>query len=90
VEAFSSLGVICLNDNNDTINALVNATNKYVMIGRNDFLALVAMDTLDKIVKKYQIYDSNAEQLINIIMNGPYISQVKSRARDVLINMVNF
>jgi hypothetical protein len=87
-EAVRSLGTICLNDDNDTINAVVWVTTKNINSGNPDsILAVAALDTIDKISEKYRTVDPNAIQLIGRIMESSYPPPVRERARQLLINL---
>jgi len=87
-EVVKSLGTIGMNDNNDTINAVVwVATRSLNSNAPSDLLAFTAVDTLDKLARKFRTSDPNAIQLLIRISEGPYVNAVKEQARQVLLNM---
>jgi HEAT repeat protein len=52
-EAVKSLGIIGMNDNDDAVNAIVWATDKFHNSGApNDILAIAAIDSLEKFAQK--------------------------------------
>ncbi|MDR2476332.1 MAG: HEAT repeat domain-containing protein [Treponema sp.] len=87
-EAVKSLGNIGLNNNDETVNAIVWIVNRFNTLNPDNLLALSALDALDKIAKKNRgIKDAGALQLIIKIADGPYVLPVKTRARQVLLDM---
>jgi hypothetical protein len=87
-EVVKSLGTIGMNDNDDTINAVVWIANKYTASESPDnLLALAVVDTLDKLAEKTKKVEPSAIQLLGRIMEGPYASPVRERARQALINL---
>jgi len=87
-EAVKSLGVIGLNDNDDAVNAIVWATEKFHNSGApNDILAIAAIDALEKFAQKDQRLNQDAIQLLMKISNGPYVPSVKEKARQALVKV---
>lgn len=87
-EAIKSLGDIGINDNDDTINAVVWVANKYNNSDAPDnILALVAVDTLDRLCEKLQKAEPNILEIFIKIMEGPYAPPVKERAKQAFLNV---
>ena len=89
-EVFKSLASIGMNDNNDTINAIVWVSNKFLSDETPDnLLALSAIDALEKLTKIQKSVDVNVDvtQLITKISEGHFIKAIQDRAKQALINM---
>jgi hypothetical protein len=87
-EAVKSLGDIGLNDNDETVNAIVWIANRYNNTSSPDnLLALASVDSLDKIAQKYHGLNPNAVQLLIKIAEGYYAPPVKERAKQVLMDL---
>jgi hypothetical protein len=87
-EAVKSLGTIGINDNDDSVNAIIWITEKFHNSGApNDILAIATIDALEKFAQKDQRIDPNAVQLLMKISSGPYVPSVKERARQALIKV---
>jgi len=87
-EAVKSLGTIGMNDNDDAVNAIVWATEKFHNSGApNDILAIAAIDSLEKFAQKDQRITQDAIQLLMKISSGPYVPSVKEKARQVLVKV---
>jgi len=90
-EAVKSLGMIGLNDNDDAVNAIIWATEKFHNSGApNDILAVAAIDSLEKFAQKEQRLDQGAIQLLMKISNGPYVPAVKEKARQALVKVSRY
>jgi hypothetical protein len=86
-EAIRSLGLIGLNDNNDAVSAVVWVANRnHNSEAPDSLLALSALETLERFAEQNKSIEPETIQLIARIMEGPYASPVKERARQVLIN----
>jgi len=87
-EAIKSLGTIGLNENDDAVNAIVWVVNKFNNGDNPDqLMAIAAIDSLEKISKKYRKVDANTVQLIAKIAEGPYYNAVKDMAKQALVNL---
>jgi HEAT repeat protein len=87
-EAIKSLGTLNVEENEDTINAVIWVGNRNNAVAAPDnILALAVVDALDRLAAKNKKVDSNAIQLIGRIMEGPYAIPVKERAKQTLINL---
>jgi len=87
-EAVKSLGVIGLNDNDDAVNAIVWATDRFHNSGApNDILAIATIDALEKFAQKDQRLNQDAIQLLMKISSGPYVPSVKEKARQALVKV---
>jgi len=87
-EAVKSLGVIGLNDNDDAVNAIIWATDRFHNSGApNDILAISAIDALEKFAQKDQRLNQDAIQLLMKISTGPYVPSVKEKARQALVKV---
>jgi len=87
-EAIKSMGTIGLNENDDVVNTIVWVVNKFNSGDNPDqLLAIAAIDTLEKLAKKYRSVDANTIQLISRIAEGPYYRAVQDRAKQALVNM---
>ena len=87
-EAIKSLGVICSNLSDDTVNAIVWVVKKFNRTTAPDnLLALSAIDALDKIAMHYNgITNPEVIQLLISISEGSYAQPVRERARQALID----
>jgi hypothetical protein len=84
-EAVKSLGDIGLNDNDETVNAIVWIVRRFDVLNPDNLLALSAIDAIDKIAGKNNgIRDPGAMQLLIRIAEGPYIKPVQDKAKAVL------
>jgi len=87
-EAIKSLGIIGMNDNDDAVNAIVWATERFHNSGApNDILAIATIDALEKFAQKDQRITQDAIQLLMKISNGPYVPSVKEKARQALVKV---
>jgi HEAT repeat protein len=91
-EAVKSLGIICLNDNNDTIDAVIRVTYAHLEDYLADPLVFAALDTLDKVTEKYGI-TARVIELISRIGNyqiGVFGSRVRTKANQVFKKMRSY
>jgi HEAT repeat protein len=88
-EAIKSLGMIGLNENDETVNAIVWVVSRFDFTTAPDnLLALSAVDALDRIAEKNNgISNTGAIQLLIRIAEGPYSLPVRERARQALVNL---
>jgi len=87
-EAIKSMGTIGLNDNDDAVNAIVWVMNKFNSGDNPDqLMAIAAIDTLEKLARKYRKVDANTIQVIARIAEGPYYRAVQDRAKQALVNL---
>jgi HEAT repeat protein len=89
-EAIKSLGIICINDNDDTISAISLVFRRFHATDPNNLIAIFTVDTFEKIVNKYNI--ENRYDIVNtliLISEGYYINPVKIRARELLEYVLN-
>jgi hypothetical protein len=87
-EAIKSLAAIGLNDNDETVSAIVWAMRPFETLKPNDLLALSALEAFEKLAEANGgLKDASAIQTIQKIAEGPYILSVKKRAREVLSNL---
>ena len=87
-EAIKSLGAIGLNDNDETVNAIVWVADKFNNTTAPDnLLALSAIDALDKIAAKNNgLTNPNVYSLLIRISEGSYAQPVRERAKQALID----
>jgi HEAT repeat protein len=87
-EAVKSLGIIGINDNDDAVDAIIRATDKFHNSGApNDILAIAAIDAIEKFAQKDQRLNQDAIQLLMKISSGPYVPSVKEKARQALVKV---
>jgi hypothetical protein len=87
-EAVKSLGSIGLNDNEETVGAIVWTVNRFDVTNPDNLLALSAIDAFEKIAEKNNgIKDPNVARILIRIAEGPYITPVKERAKQALSNL---
>jgi hypothetical protein len=87
-EAIKSLGTIGINENDDAVSAIVWVVNKFNSGDNPDqLLAIAAIDTLEKLARKYRKVDANTIQVIAKIAEGPYYSAVRDMAKQSLVNL---
>ena len=93
-EAIRSLGIICLNDNNDTIGAVVWVfnRNRYDINGfPNNRIALAVLDTFGRITEKYRNIEPSVLRVINVILEESlYAPVVHDIARSILSDVRNY
>jgi hypothetical protein len=86
-EAIKSLAAIGLNDNDETVSAIV-WTMRHFELNPSDLLAISALDAFEKLAEANGgLKDASAVQTIQKIAEGPYRLSVKRRAREVLNNL---
>jgi hypothetical protein len=86
-EAIKSLAAIGLNDNDETVSAIV-WTMRHFELNPSDLLALSALEAFEKLAEANGgLKDASAVQTIQKIAEGPYRLSVKRRAREVLNNL---
>jgi HEAT repeat protein len=87
-EVIKSLGTIGINENDDAVGAIVWVVNKFNSGDNPDqLLAIAAIDTLEKLAKKYRKVDGATIQVIARIAEGPYYRVVQDRAKQALVNL---
>jgi len=87
-EAIKSIGQIGMNDNDDAVNTVVWVFNKFNNSDAPDnLLSLVAVDTLEKLIEKYQRVELGTLEVFVKIMEGPYSPMVKERAKQAFLNI---
>jgi len=87
-EAIKSLGIIGMNDNDDAVNAIVWATERFHNSGApNDILAIATIDAIQKIAKNNNGVREDAFQLLIKIWEGPYSPSVREKARQTLMDI---
>ena len=87
-EAIKSLGHIGMNENDETVNAIVWVADKFNNTTAPDnLLALSAIDALDRIAAKNNgLTNPNVYSLLIRISEGSYAQPVRERAKQALID----
>jgi HEAT repeat protein len=88
-EAVKSLGLMDIKDDDEAVIVIVWLANKYNNTNAPDnLLALAAINSLDKIAERNKgIQNVDVHQILAKIAEGPYVPQVKQRARDALVDL---
>ena len=89
-EAIRSLGVIGLNENNEVSTMIVWTFNRFDALLPDNFLAFSTLDALERLaIANNGLRDPLAfEAILLISENYSYISPVRTRARDLLNNLM--
>ena len=89
-EAIKSLGIIGINDNDETVNAISWTVNRFNNLNPDNLLALSAIEAFERLAASSGgIKDPAAVQTLIRIAEGSYIRPVQDRAREALSNMRN-
>ena len=87
-EAIKSLGIIGINDNDETANAISWTVNRFNNLNPDNLLALSAVEAFEKIAAANGgIKDPSAIQTLIRIAEGPYIRPVQDRAKETLMEL---
>ncbi len=87
-EAIKSLGKIGLNEEEQTVEAIAWVVTRFDVLNPDNLLALSALDTFEKLAAANGgIKDPAAVRTIIRIAEGPYITPVRARARELLNTM---
>jgi HEAT repeat protein len=87
-EAIKSLGDIGTNENNETVLHIAWVMGRYNSTTPDNLMALAAIDAFEKIARKNG--GINAPEVVRtliLITEGPYVSPVKERARQLLAEL---
>jgi len=86
-EAVRALGEIGIDNNGEVVGTIVWVTNKYNnTVAPDNFLALAAIDALDKLAKNNGVR-ADGYHLLVTIAEGNYAAPVKERAKQSLANI---
>jgi len=86
-EAVKALGELGIDNNGEVVSTIVWVTNKYNnSVAPDNFLALAAIDALDKLAKNNGVR-ADGYHLLVTIAEGNYAASVKERARQSLANI---
>jgi hypothetical protein len=83
-EAVKSLGKIGLNENEETVNAIVWIVTRFDILNPDNLLALSAVEAFEKIAAANGGIKDPAIRVLIRISEGPYIKPVQARAKQVL------
>ena len=87
-EAIKSLGNIGINDNNETVNAIVWTATRYDNLNPDNLLALSTIVALEKLaLANNGLASQNAIQYLIRVAEGNYIRPVQERARQALVEI---
>jgi len=87
-EAIKALGIIGINDNDQTANAISWTVNRFNNLNPDNLLALSAIEAFEKLAAASGgIKDPAAVQTLIRIAEGPYIRPVQDRAREALMEL---
>jgi len=87
-EAIRSLGIIGMNNADEVTKTISWTVNRFHGLNPDNFMALSALDAFSKIAAANKgIKDLAAIEIIIKIAEGPYITPVKNRARELLAEL---
>jgi len=90
-EAIKSLGIIGINENDETAMAISWTVNRFNNLNPDNLLALSAIEAFEKIAQANGgIKDTSAIQTLIRIAEGPYIRPVQDRAKQALMELRKF
>ena len=84
-EAIRSLGTIGLNNADEVTQTICWTVNRFNVLNPDNFMALSALDAFSRIAKANNgIKDRSVTETILKIADGPYITPVRDRAKELL------
>ena len=87
-EAIKSLGIIGINDNDESAMAISWTVNRFNNLNPDNLLALSAIEAFEKLAAANGgIKDPSAVQTLIRIAEGPYIRPVQDRAKEALMDL---
>jgi len=90
-EAIKSLGDIGSNDNNETVIIISWAFSKFDSLNPDNLMAIATIDAFENIARKNNgINNPDAIRTLTRISEGQYISPVKERARQLLVDLRSY
>jgi hypothetical protein len=89
-EAIRSLGIIGRDSDGEAVGTIVWVTTKFHnTVAPDHFIALAAIEALDKIAKKNQRVSEGVFQLLIKISEGPYPPPIREKAKQTIIDIRN-
>jgi hypothetical protein len=89
-EAIRSLGVIGINENNETVNTISWVLSRFDNTNPDNLLALSAIDAYERLASSGNPLPPSAIQMLIRIAEGNYIRPVQDRARELLADLRGF
>jgi len=90
-EAIRSLGVIGLNDNNESTTVISWAVRRFHYLNPDNYMASLALDAYERIADSNGgLKDPDAYRTMQLIAEGPYITPVRNRAISLMGQLRNY